>query len=62
MGGRLVDPVARVVCLHGLRDAGKRRIEQIIFKRCRVDHEEPFRISVNSAFQGQWRIRSARLV
>ena len=53
MGGRLVDPVAGVVRLRGLRDAGKRRIEQIILKRCRVDHEEPLRIGVNSALQGQ---------
>ena len=53
MGDRSPDPVAGVARLRGLRDAGKRRIEQFVPERCRVDHEKPFRIRVYSALQSQ---------
>ena len=37
------------MCLYGLHDAGKRRIEKVILEWRLADHEEPFRIGVNSA-------------
>ena len=52
-GGRILDPVACVVCLRRSCDTGKRRIEQIVVERCRIDHEESPRIGIYPALHGQ---------